>query len=153
MAEKFGFFLKCSFGLISSNPLTCIGLSLYILEFDHFFENVYNDIGRDRLCYDLVHFMVECLFDVFLFRMACAGNDHRLLDFSFIIEFPDTFGRIITIHDRHVTVHEDQAIGVSIVEACVLNDLESILTIGCPVYKFTNLGFGLLQNLTSVELG
>ena len=96
--------------------------------------------------------MVECLFDVFLFGVACACDDHWLLDFSFLVEFPDAFGRIVTIHDRHVTIHKDQAIGVSIVEACVLDDLDSILTIGCPVYKITNIGRGLLQNFTSVEL-
>ena len=95
-----------------------------ILDIYHLLENRNNDVCRDRFSYNLVNFVLECLIDIFWFRMAGAGDDHGLLDIAFLVEFSNAFGGVVTIHNWHVAVHEDQAVCKTFT-ASFLDDLES----------------------------
>jgi hypothetical protein len=84
--------------------------------------------------------------------MAGTSDYHGLLNFIFLMVFSDAFGTVESVHYGHVTVHKDQAVGVTISFA-VLDDVESILTVRCPIYKVCYLEIILINDIWSVEFG
>ena len=57
--------------------------------------------------------------------MSGAGNDHGLLDLVVFVELPYAFRGIVPVLNRHVAVHEDQAVGAT-ESARILDDIESV---------------------------
>ena len=84
--------------------------------------------------------------------MTGTSDYHGLLNFIFLMVLPDAFGTVESVHYGHVAVHEDQAVGVTVYFA-VLDDIESILTVGCPIYKVCYLEIIQINDIWSIEFG
>ena len=115
-------------------------------------ENALYEIGLSRFWDDLVHLVTPCFLYVFLFGVARTRYNEWLLHFVGPLELPDLFGRVITIHDGHTTIHEDYAILELFIVISLLNCVNSFLTVTRLVDDITDFSFGLIHDLFSIEL-
>ena len=63
-----------------------------------------------RFTNNLVHAAFDGSSDVGLFCVASDGNYYRLLQPFFVQILPYLFSCLITIHNRHITVHQYQVV-------------------------------------------
>ena len=75
-----------------------------------------DDFGKyvdvDRLRQNFVNIVEPCLFDELLFNVAGACDDERLRHLIDPVEFSDALRDLVTVHDRHANVRDNESVDV-----------------------------------------
>lgn len=135
---------------MKQNPYIKVLISILILELYHLLEDANHHVCRDRLRHNLIHLVSPGLIYVLGFCVAGARDYHRLLQIIFVMELSDVFRAVVTIHNRHITIHENNAVGATI-SAGVLDDVERVLAVSRPINEIHNFGVTQLQNVGPVD--
>ena len=65
---------------------------------------------RGRFTKNLIHSAFECSADVKLLCVTSDGSNKWLLQPLFIQKLPYLLGCLITVHDRHIAVHQYEVV-------------------------------------------
>jgi len=121
---------------------------------DDFAEDGADDVDVGWLGQHLVHLVPPRLQNVLLLSVTGARHDFRLQDLVGAVVSPNVVCGLETIHQRHGTVHEDQAVGVRQLLVRFPHQLQRLLPIQGLIDEFVesrNLGL-LDQNLQSKQI-
>lgn len=97
--------------------------------FNDVLEKCFDDLDRCRLWYDFIHLMSPSLLDIFDFSVSCTGDDHGLLNTLSFEVSPNFVRSLITVHERHLTVHKDETVCVPATLHALPHFIKGILTI------------------------
>ena len=99
--------------------------------------------NRQWLRVHFVHSAVDGSLNVFVLNMAGDGHDLGLLvsgDVYALEHLSDPYGCLVSVHERHVAVHQDQRVFVVVAFAdALLYDLNSLLSVVGEFRKLLSL--------------
>ena len=142
--------VHCSFG--NSFCFVSNSDSLSHLHSGEISQQIFQDLWIHWLRNNFINLMRPCLLDEFLLNVTSASHNHRLVHICLPVERANLLAQLISVHDRHANICQNQSVHVSASLEAQLHFCESFQTVVRSVhYLRQTSNFKLLQELLHPE--